>query len=134
MFELKLNNNTIQLKWGTWAMREFCIAKGTINSKGEKENLPISRYFEILGNPQYDIELIVLLIFIGYKSACISDKKSIDYNENDICDWIDEIGGIFNEKGSIIEYVKYIISTTVITVQGVTPKEEKKKPSKVRVG
>jgi len=95
--------------------------------------LPISRYFEILGNPQYDLELIVLLIYIGYKSACISNKKSVDYSENDICDWIDEIGGIFNEKGSIIEYVKYIISTTVITVQG-TPKEEKKKPSKTKLG
>ena len=26
MFELKLNNKTILLKWGTWSMREFCVA------------------------------------------------------------------------------------------------------------
>jgi hypothetical protein len=134
MYELKLNNTTIPLKWGTWAMREFCIAKSTINDKGERQNLPISRYFEILGNPQYDLELIVLLIYIGYKSACISNKTNIEYNENDICDWIDEIGGVFDDKGSVIEYVKYIISTTVITVQGNTPKSEKKKSSKVRLG
>lgn len=133
MFELKLNDKTIQLKWGTWSMREFCIAKGTKNERNEIEPLPINRYFEILGNPQYDLDLIILLIYIGYKSACMSNKQSIEYDENDICDWIDEAGGIFNEKGSVIEYVKYIISTTVITVQG-TPKAEKKKPSKVRVG
>ena len=24
MFQLKTNNNTIHLKWGTWAMKRFC--------------------------------------------------------------------------------------------------------------
>ena len=124
MFELKLNNKTIQLKWGTWSMREFCKAK----------DITIDKYFEFLGSNQYDLDNIVKLIHIGYKSACISNKQEVEYTEDDVCDWIDEIGGVFDDKGSVIEYVKYIISTTVITVQGNTPKSEKKKSSKVRLG
>jgi hypothetical protein len=123
MFELKLNNKTIPLKWGTWAMREFCVAN----------NIGIDKYFELLGKTQFDLDLVVKMIYIGYKSACVSSKQDIEYTENDVCDWMDEIGGLFNTEGQFIEFVKYIISTTVTTVQG-TVKEEKKKPSKTKLG
>jgi hypothetical protein len=123
MFKLKLNNKTIHLKWGTWAMREFCA----IN------NISIDKYFEILGKTQYDLDTVVKLIYIGYKSSCVSNKQPVEYNEDDVCDWIDELGGLFNTEGQFIEYVKYIISNTVTTVQGVV-KEEKKKPNKAKLG
>jgi hypothetical protein len=123
MFELKLNNKTIPLKWGTWAMREFCVAN----------NIGIDKYFELLGKTQFDLDLVVKMIYIGYKSACVSNKQDVEYTENDVCDWMDEIGGLFNTEGQFIEFVKYIISTTVTTVQG-TVKEEKKKPSKTKLG
>jgi hypothetical protein len=123
MFELKLNNKTIPLKWGTWAMREFCVAN----------NIGIDKYFELLGKTQFDLDLVVKMIYIGYKSACVSNKQDVEYTENDVCDWMDEIGGLFNTEGQFIEFVKYIISTTVTTVQG-TVKEEKKKPNKTKLG
>jgi hypothetical protein len=123
MYELKLNNKTIPLKWGTWAMREFCLVN----------NIGIDKYFELLGRTQFDLDLVVKMIHIGYKSACVSNKQDIEYTENDVCDWIDEIGGLFNLDGQFIEYVKYIISTTVTTVQG-NVKEEKKKPNKTKLG
>ena len=123
MFILKLNNKTIPLKWGTWAMREFCVAN----------NIGIDKYFELLGKTQFDLDLVVKMIYTGYKSACVSSKQPIEYDENDVCDWIDELGGLFNTEGQFIEYVKYIISVTVTTVQGVA-KEEKKKPNKTKLG
>jgi hypothetical protein len=123
MYELKLNNKTIHLKWGTWAMREFCVVN----------NIGIDKYFELLGKSQLDLDLAVKMIHIGYKSGCVSNKQAIEYDENDVCDWIDELGGLFNTEGQFIEYVKYIISTTVTTVQGVA-KEEKKKPNKTKLG
>jgi len=123
MFELKLNNKTIHLKWGTWAMREFCVAN----------NIGIDKYFELLGKTQFDLDLVVKMIYIGYKSACVSNKQDVEYTENDVCDWMDEIGGLFSTEGQFIEFVKYIISTTVTTVQG-NVKEEKKKPSKTKLG
>jgi hypothetical protein len=73
------------------------------------------------------------MIHIGYKSACVTNKEEVIYTENDVCDWLDEIGGLFNAEGQFIEFVKYIISTTVTTVQGVA-KEEKKKPNKTKLG
>ena len=125
MFELKLNNNTIQLKWGTWAMREFCIAKG----------ITIDKYFDVLANTQFDIDNIIKLVYIGYKSACVSNKQDIEYKEEDACDWIDELGSILATEGQLIDYIKYIVDRTIISVQSNgTKKDEKKKPSKTRLG
>jgi hypothetical protein len=123
MFELKLKETTINLKWGTWAMREVCKDKG----------ITIDQYFELIGAKVLDLDTIIKLIYAGYKSACNSEKKPIEYTENDVCDWIDEIGGIFSTEGAIIEYFKYIIMNTVTTVSG-TPKEEKKKSNKAKLG
>lgn len=123
MYELKLNNKTIQLKWGTWAMREFCA----IN------DITIDKYFELLAKTQYDLDIVVKMLYVGYKSACVSSKQPVEYTEDDVCDWIDELGGLFNTEGQFIGYVKYIISNTVTTVQGL-PKEEKKKPNKAKLG
>ena len=123
MFELRLNNNNIQLKWGTWAMREFC----------NERNITIDKYFEVLGNNKFDLDIIVKLIHIGYKSACISNKQEIEFTENDVCDWIDEIGSIFQAEGQVLAYLKYIVQNTVTAVQG-TPKEEKKKSNKAKLG
>jgi hypothetical protein len=123
MFELKLNNKTIQLKWGTWAMREFCVAK----------SISIDKYFEVLGASQLDLDMIIKLVYIGYKSACVTNKQEIEYTEDEVCDWIDEIGSIFNTEGQILLYIKYIVENTITAVQG-TPKEEKKKPNKIKLG
>ena len=116
MFELKLKDNTIKLKWGTWAMREFC----------KDRNITIDKYFEVLSNSTLDLDIIIKIIYIGYMSACISNKEEIKHNEIDVCDWIDEVGSIYASEGPIIDYFKYIISNTVTAVNG-TPKEEKKK-------
>jgi hypothetical protein len=125
MFELKLNNNTIQLKWGTWAMREFCIAKG----------ITVDKYFDVLANTQFDIDNIIKLVYIGYKSACVSNKQDIEYKEEDACDWIDELGSILATEGQLIDYIKYIVDRTIISVQSNgAKKDEKKKPIKTRLG
>ena len=119
MFELRLNNNTIHLKWGTWAMREFC----------KEYEITLEKYFEVLSTSQKDISVIIKLFYIGYKSACISNKQEIIHTEDDVCEWIDEIGSIFKVDGQLVDYFKYILSNTNIDVSG--PKEtEKKKASK----
>lgn len=123
MFNLNVNNNTIPLKWGTWAMREFCVERG----------ITIDKYFELLGKSQFDLDLVVKMFYIGYKSACISNKQPIEYTEIDVCDWIDELGGIYQPEGQFFEFIKYIVSQTVTTVQG-NVKEEKKKSNKTKLG
>jgi hypothetical protein len=117
MFELKLKNNTIQLKWGTWAMRDFCNEKG----------ITIDDYFQVLSSASLDLDVIVKLMYCGYKSACISNKEQMTYTEVDVCDWIDEIGSIFATEGPLIDYLKYIIGNTVTSAKGATNEDEKKK-------
>jgi hypothetical protein len=116
MFELKLKNNTIHLKWGTWAMREFC----------QTYQVTLEKYFEMLGETQKDIDKIIKIFYIGYKSACISKKEEIIYSEEDICEWIDEIGSIYVSDGQVVEYFKYILSTINVNVTDVKDTEKKK--------
>lgn len=123
MFQLKTNNNTINLKWGTWAMKEFT----------KVNDITIEQYFNVLASAQTNLDVIVQIVYIGYKSACISNKQELEFTEVDVCDWIDEAGGIFKPEGQIVEYLKYVVETTVHSVQGVT-KDEKKKPKKANVG
>jgi hypothetical protein len=124
MFELKTNNNTIHLKWGTWAMREFT----------KENNIGIDEYFKVLSTAQTSLDVIVQLVYIGYKSACVSNKQEIAYTIDDACEWIDEVGSIFSEEGQIIDYLKYIVENTVHTITGVKKEEEKKKPNKAKLG
>jgi hypothetical protein len=124
MFQLKTNNNTIHLKWGTWAMREFT----------KQNNIGIDEYFKVLSTAQTSLDIIVQLVYIGYKSACVSNKQEIAYTIDDACDWIDEVGSIFSEEGQIIDYLKYIVESTVHTITGVKKEEEKKKPNKAKLG
>jgi hypothetical protein len=123
MFELKLKETTIILKWGTWAMREFEKDKG----------IETTQFFEIVGGKILDLDTIIKLIYAGYKSACNSAKQPIEYTESDVCDWIDELGGIYDTEGQFIEYFKYIVQNTVTAVSGI-PKEEKKKSNKAKLG
>jgi hypothetical protein len=124
MFQLKTNNNTIHLKWGTWAMREFT----------KQNNIGIDEYFKVLSTAQTSLDIIVQLVFIGYKSACVSNKQEVAYSIDDVCEWIDEVGSIFSEEGQIIDYLKYIVENTVHTISGVKKEEEKKKPNKAKLG
>lgn len=116
MFELKLNNNTIHLKWGTWAMREFC----------QTYNITLEKYFETLATSQKDLDMVIKLFYIGYKAACVSNKEDVIYTENDVCEWIDEIGSIFKADSQLVNYFKYILGTINVNVNDVKDTEKKK--------
>jgi hypothetical protein len=124
MFQLKTNNNTINLKWGTWAMKEFT----------KVNNISVEQYFNLLATAHTNLDVIVQLVYIGYKSACVSTKQDIEYTEVDACDWIDEVGSIFQAEGQLVDYMKYIVDVTMNSVQGVSKEEEKKKPKKANLG
>jgi hypothetical protein len=116
MFQLKLKNNTIHLKWGTWAMREFC----------QTYDITLEKYFETLASTQKDVDKVVKIFFIGYKSACNSNKEEVLYTENDVCDWIDEVGSVFQSEGPVVDYFKYILSTINVNVTDIKDTEKKK--------
>lgn len=123
MFELKLNDKTIQLKWGTWAMYKYC----------EKYNIQLDQFFEILSNTKYNLSIVVDFFYIGYTSACMLNKSEIKFDETDACEWIDEVGGLFATDGQIVDYFNYILKNTQVLISGVK-KDEKKKPNKAKLG
>jgi hypothetical protein len=123
MFELRLNNKTILLNWGTLAMRLFTT----------KNNTDISGYFELMGKAGNDINTLVSLVHCGYEAACIKNNLPIEYTENDVCDWIDEVGGVFKTEGQLVDFIKFIIDKTILNVTNEV-KEEKKKPNKAKLG
>ena len=123
MFELRLNNKTILLNWGTLAMRLFTT----------KNNTDISGYFDLMAKAGTDINTLVSLVLCGYESACIKNNQPIEYNENDVCDWIDEIGGVFKTEGQLVNFIKFIVDKTILNVSNEV-KEEKKKPNKTKLG
>ncbi len=115
MFVLKVNDQDINLKWGTRAMKLFCEARG----------VELDGFFDILQGMAQDIELTAVnieksfnlladMIKAGYQSA---NKKAAD--DDDVCDWIDACGGITKvNEGALVGYVNYVIS---MTYNGVSP-------------
>jgi len=121
MFDLKINDTTIKLKWGTWAMKRLC----------DRRNVSIDEFFLLLQNLtkgntiQNDIfNLLIDFLFCGFEYA--NGKPPTEYEP---CEWIDFCGGITKiNEGQLIEYVNYVIKNTV---NGVTPlPNEKEEPQK----
>lgn len=117
MFELKLKDKTIPLKWGTWSMHEFTKDK----------NLTIQEFFQVLGNSQIDLGNIVTFIYVGYKHAAQSTNQELQYTPSDVFDWLDEMGGMLDVDGQVMNYLKYIVSTTTLIVSKKEVVTEKKK-------
>ena len=116
MFEIKLKDQTIPLKWGIWSIKRFT----EISNKGLKE------YFEILGNGEFPIEVIIWMLQAGAEYGYIKSNKEVDFSEVDICEWIDECGGINGDQ--IRGFFEYMVSTVVSNVT--TVNEDKKKVKK----
>jgi len=68
MYELKTDNNTIHLKWGTWAMKRFC----------ELENKNLMQLIEVLSGGIYDLDTIVHIVQAAAESGYKSLKKPIE--------------------------------------------------------
>ena len=58
----------------------------------------------------------------GYKSL----KKPIDFEEFDVCDWIDEVGGLTAKDGQLVKFMKYMQDSMVPDLKSGKPTEEKK--------
>lgn len=114
MFELKVKDKIIPLYWGTWAMHQFTKQKGTVSENGVITPLALDQYFQLLSNPTIDLSNTISFLFIGYQSACMKNKTPIEYSEFDVYEWLDELGGLLDTNGPVMEYMKYIVSETVV--------------------
>jgi hypothetical protein len=116
MFELKTDNNTIYLKWGTWAMKRFC----------ELENKNLMQLIEVLSGGIYDLDTIVHIVQAAAESGYKSLKKPIDFDEFDVCEWIDQVGGLSAKDGQLVEFMKYMQDSMTPDLKPDNETDEKK--------
>lgn len=114
MFEFKLKDKTIPLKWGTWSMKRFCEIKG----------ITIGQYFDIIGGGNISLEDVIVIL---QAAAEMATKGTVKFTEFEVCEWVDEDGGIVNPNGQIKAFFQWIVDSH--TVNTSEPQEEKKSPN-----
>lgn len=114
MFEFKLKDKTIPLKWGTWSMKRFC----------EIKSITIGQYFDIIGGGNISLEDVIVIL---QAAAEMATKGTVKFTEFEVCEWIDEDGGIVNPNGQIKAFFQWIVDSH--TVNTSEPQEEKKSPN-----
>ena len=114
MFEFKLKDKTIPLKWGTWSMKRFC----------EIKCITIGQYFDIIGGGNISLEDVLVIL---QAAAEMATKGTVKFTEFEVCEWIDEDGGIVNPNGQIKAFFQWIVDSH--TVNTSEPQEEKKSPN-----
>lgn len=83
------SGDTISGKFGTWALKRFCL----------KKNYTLGQLNEAL-TTKLSVDDIIELILCAVEAAFRAEKskESFPYTDIDVCNWIDEIGGIGAEE------------------------------------
>jgi hypothetical protein len=110
MFELKIGEQVVNLKWGTYAMKLWCDLTGKT----------VDDFFLALAaladttTQQGAFEMTVQMLRVGYKYA-----NKDELSEETACEWIDQLGGIIKVNSSgLVDYINYVVS---LTMTGITP-------------
>lgn len=85
-FEIILDDKTVKGKYGTWSGKRFCDIKG----------LTLPELFEYLKRGS-SFDDVCLQILCAVEYSCRKDGKPFSYTDIDVCEWIDEMGGIVSE-------------------------------------
>jgi hypothetical protein len=101
MFEFKLKDKTIPLKWGTWSMKRFCEIKG----------ITIGQYFELISQGEIGIEDVVTMV---QAAAEMATKGTVKFTDFEVCEWIDDDGGIVNPDGQIKAFFEWVAASHVV--------------------
>ena len=115
MFEFKLKDKTIPLKWGTWSMKRFCEIKG----------ITIGQYFDIIGGGNISLEDVIVIL---QAAAEMATKGTVKFTEFEVCEWVDEDGGIINQDGQIKAFFQWIVDSHTVNVTPIGD-DEKKSPN-----
>ena len=81
IFELKIGEKTRGFKFGTYSMSITC----------QKENCTLG---ELIAKVSGDVQPLTVLhvIYGGAVAYAKSKKQTVDFDESDVSDWLDELG------------------------------------------
>lgn len=129
MFQLIIEDQTINLKWGTRAMKILCDRMG----------IEIDGFLDVLAEiaagkatVQQMFTLVENFLHAGYQYA--NNGEQVD--ENTVCEWIDKCGGMTKiNQGQLVGYINYVISLTYnVSTPLPGEKQEKKNKGKTKRG
>lgn len=116
MFELKLSTGeVIPLKWGYYAMKRFA----------KKVSLTPTDYFNTVTATISLYAEIDNLLYCAAEYAAASLGKPFSATEIEICEWIDDVGGLV-EGGQLSAFINYVGNTHVVNTSDKPVTDEKK--------
>ena len=114
MFVLTTNTGRqVQMEWGTYAMYLYC----------EKRGIDLKGFAEEIGNLQFSIPVIVTMLQSAVKAT---KKPEPEFDE--VCEWIDECGGLLAQSGPLHDFANYVITRTVLKTSDPVSEEKKSQP------
>ena len=116
MFILKLKDRDIELKWGYWAMKRLCAKLG----------IKATDYFGLLADGNGILDYVSEVLFVAAEYATLKRKEEVTFTDIDVCEWIDDAGGI-KADGQVLEFFKYVIQTHVTNISEDKDAESEKK-------
>lgn len=101
----------IQVEWGTYAMFLFC----------QDQKIDLQGFANKMASLQFDLGTLIAL----FQTAVVANgQPKPDVKE--VCEWIDECGGVLKQDGPLHDFLNYVIERTVLKT---TDKEAEEKKS-----
>ena len=91
-----------------------------------KLGIKANDYFGLLADGSGILDYVSEVLFVAAEYATLKRKEAVTFDEIDVCEWIDEAGGI-KADGQVLEFFKYIIQTHVTNISEDKGAEEEKK-------
>ena len=81
----------------------------------------------VLSSGSFELKTIINIVLASAESGYKTIKKPIDFDEFDVCNWIDEVGGLSAKKGQLVEYMKYMQDSMTPDLKKDNKEDSKKK-------
>ena len=94
-FELKVEDETLLLKWDMWAMQRFCELSG----------LSLIGLLTLYDLNTLTLKQIMQMVQAAFESA----NEGREVTDRQVAAWIDEAGGIVKANSSVLDFIKYMI-------------------------
>lgn len=101
MYLLETGKRTIELDWTTFAMKRYCDIKG----------VGLDKFTEAINsNDPYNVVYIIMaaMDYVRFKNG-----ENTNTTEVEVCDIIDECGGLYSMNASLYNFFPYIVSKMV---------------------
>jgi len=110
MFVLKTGKREVTLEWGTYAMFLYC----------EKQKIDLQGFAEQISSLQFSIPIMIAMI-----QSSVVAAGGVEPDTKEVCEIIDECGGLLAKSGPLHDFANYMINRTVLNTSEEKDTEKK---------